>query len=37
MPMSADVPEEHIALRSYVPVKITYLDPQAQMQVASLR
>lgn len=34
--LSADVPEEQIPMRSYVPVKITYLDPAAHMQLASL-
>jgi len=36
VPLSADVPEEQIPMRSYVPVKITYLDPAAHMQLAAL-
>ena len=36
-PLNASAPEQHIALRRQVPVVITYLDPQSQMQLASLR
>jgi murein L,D-transpeptidase YcbB/YkuD len=35
--LSASVPEEQIPMPSYVPVKITYLDPAAQSELASLR
>jgi hypothetical protein len=35
--VSGDEPEQHIAIPSRVPVTITYLDPQQQMQLASLR
>jgi murein L,D-transpeptidase YcbB/YkuD len=37
VPVSADEPEQHIAIPSHVPVTITYLDPQQQTQIASLR
>jgi L,D-transpeptidase YcbB len=37
VPLTADTPEEHIAIPSYVPVTITYLDPREQMEIASLR
>lgn len=36
-PLDASGPEQHIALRRQVPVVITYLDPQARTQLASLR
>lgn len=36
VPQSADGPEEAIPMHGYVPVKITYLDPAAHMQLASL-
>ena len=36
-PVEGSAPEQHVALRSYVPVTITYLDPKAQMQLAALR
>lgn len=35
-PLDAAAPEQHIALRRQVPVVITYLDPQALTQLASL-
>lgn len=35
--MDTSTPEKQIALRQYVPVTITYLPPQAQMQLAALR
>jgi murein L,D-transpeptidase YcbB/YkuD len=37
VPFDSSAVEEHIALRSAVPVTITYLDPAARMQLASLR
>jgi murein L,D-transpeptidase YcbB/YkuD len=37
VPLSDPQPEEHLAIPSYVPVKIAYLDPAAQSQLASLR
>jgi murein L,D-transpeptidase YcbB/YkuD len=37
VPLSASVPEEEIAMPSYVPVTITYLDPDARSELASLR
>lgn len=35
--MDSSAPDEQIALQQYVPVTITYLPPQAQMQLAALR
>lgn len=35
--LSASTPEQQIALERMVPVTITYLDPQAQTQLAALR
>ena len=35
--VASAAPEQHIALPGQVPITITYLDPQAQMQLASLR
>lgn len=35
--LEVSAPEQHIALRRQVPVVITYLDPQARMQLAALR
>ena len=37
VPLNASAPEQHIPLRRQVPVVITYLDPAARMQLASLR
>ena len=37
VPLSASVPEEEIAMPSYVPVTITYLNSVAQSELASLR
>jgi len=37
MALQASAPELHIALRRQVPITITYLDPQSQTQLASLR
>jgi murein L,D-transpeptidase YcbB/YkuD len=36
VPLSGSSPEQLIAMRSYVPVTITYLDAGAQMQLAEL-
>jgi murein L,D-transpeptidase YcbB/YkuD len=35
--LEVSAPEQHIALRRQVPIVITYLDPQARMQLAALR
>ena len=35
-PLDASAPEQHVALPRAVPIVITYLDQQAQMQLASL-
>jgi murein L,D-transpeptidase YcbB/YkuD len=36
-PLASSAVEQHIRLPRQVPVTITYLDPQAQMQLAALR
>lgn len=36
-PVEVSAPEHHVPLRRQVPIVITYLDPQAQMQLAALR
>ena len=36
-PVEASAPEQHVPLRRQVPIVITYLDSQAQMQLAALR